>query len=126
MLKFSTKKPPNNLPYYWVFSELDSDQRVYVLQSVSGKKIPDFNLGSKIFHSRTQSLAKLQGLRLSYFPLLSSFQLIESSCNKGHVFRFSPVDEVWNTLTAVLNFGVLKRIQTPHSLLNFILGFRSR
>ena len=38
----------------------------------------------------------------------------------------SPVEEVWNTLTAVLNFGVLKRIQTPHSLLNFIVGFRSR
>ena len=27
----------------------------------------------------------------------------------------SPVDEGWNS-TAVLNFGVLKRIQTPHSL----------
>ena len=40
--------------------------------------------------------------------------------------KSSPVDEVWNTLTAVLNFGVLKRIQTPHSLLNFILGFWSR
>ena len=38
----------------------------------------------------------------------------------------SPVDEVWNILFAVLNFGVLKRIQTPHSLLNFILGFQSR
>ena len=36
----------------------------------------------------------------------------------------SPVDEVWNTLTTVLNFGILKR--TPHSLLNFILGFQSK
>ena len=44
----------------------------------------------------------------------------------AHANRLSPVDEVWNTLTAVLNFGVLKRIQTPHSLLNFILGFLSR
>ena len=34
--------------------------------------------------------------------------------------------EGWITLTAVLHFGVLRRIQTPHSLLNFILGFRSR
>ena len=32
----------------------------------------------------------------------------------------------WNTPSAVLNFGVLKRIQTPHSLLNFFWGFRSR
>ena len=38
----------------------------------------------------------------------------------------SPVDEVWKDYFAVLNFGFLKRIQTPHSLLNFILGFRSR
>ena len=38
----------------------------------------------------------------------------------------SPVDEGWKTLTSVLNFGVLKRIQTKHSLLNFILGFLSR
>ena len=38
----------------------------------------------------------------------------------------SPGDEVWKSYLAVLNFGVLKRIQTPHSLLNFILGFQSR
>ena len=38
----------------------------------------------------------------------------------------SPVDEVWKHYFAVLNFGFLKRIQTPHSLLNFILGFQSR
>ena len=34
--------------------------------------------------------------------------------------------EVLYQLTAVLNFGILKRIHTPHSLLNFILGFWSR
>ena len=38
----------------------------------------------------------------------------------------SPVDEGWNTLTAVFIFSVLKRIQTPHSLFIFILGFLSR
>ena len=36
-------------------------------------------LGSKIFLSRTQLLAKLQGQRLSDFLLLSFFQLIKSS-----------------------------------------------
>ena len=39
---------------------------------------------------------------------------------------FSLVDERLKTLTAVLNFGVLKRNQTPQSLLNFILEFQSR
>ena len=38
------------------------------------------------------------------------------SCKFGGITLlscFKPVDEVWNNLTAVLNFGVLKRIQTP-------------
>ena len=35
------------------------------------------------------------------------------------------VDKDWYQLTAVLNFGVLKRIWNPHSLLNFILGFQA-
>ena len=54
--------------------------------------------------------------------------IFEKYCEEYHVEKrgFSLVDEVWNTLTAVLNFGVLKRIQTPHSLFNFILGFQSR
>ena len=39
---------------------------------------------------------------------------------------FSLVDEGWQRRTAVINFGVLKRIQTPHSLLNFIVGFWGR
>ena len=35
--------------------------------------------------------------------------------------------EGWYRLTAVLlNSGILKRIQTPYSLLNFILGFWRR
>ena len=42
-------------------------------------------------------------------------------CQKNKGGQISPVDYF-----AVLNFGFLKRIQTPHSLLNFILGFRSR
>ena len=58
---------------------------------------------------------------------LSSALFLRKVKNPRLVVEYtSPVDEVWNTLTAVLNFGVLKRIQTPHSLLNFILGFLSR
>ena len=30
-------------------------------------------------------------------------------------YELSPADEGWQRLTAVLNFGVLKRIQTLHS-----------
>ena len=39
--------------------------------------------------------------------------------------RGSPVDEGWNTPTAVLNFGVLKIIQTPE-FIELYLGFQSR
>ena len=44
-----------------------------------------FNLGSKMISSRTQLLGKLQGLRISDFPFLSSVQLIKSS-DGGCVF----------------------------------------
>ena len=53
-------------------------------------------------------------------------QLRPGGAGDAKQVSLSLVDEVWNTLTAVLDFGVLKRIQAPHSLLNFILGFRSR
>ena len=47
--------------------------------------MPVFYLGSKIFLSRTQLLAKLQGQRLSYFLLLLTTQLIKL-INKASVF----------------------------------------
>ena len=47
----------NGLSSVW----MNSDQLVYVLLSVLGHKILVFNLGSKIFISRTWLLAKLQG-----------------------------------------------------------------
>ena len=76
-----------------------------------------------------QSIKTLLTLELSqYSKSNSTFSSSEPVAARSDCRRLgnSPVDEVWNTLTAVLNFGVLKRIQTPHSLLNFILGFRSR
>ena len=47
-------------------------------------------------------------------------------CHMTAQGQASPVDKGWYQLTAVLNFGVLKRIQTPLSLFNFILGFWRR
>ena len=71
---------------------------------------------------------KRDGLHLSRPVVCTSWTALTLVHMPPSVVRFgairvSPVDEVWNTLTAVLNFGVLKRIQTPRSLLNFILGF---
>ena len=47
-------------------------------------------------------------------------------CHMTAQGQASPVDKGWYQLTAVLNFGVLKRIQTSLSLFNFILGFWRR
>ena len=46
---------------------IDQLVQVYVLLSVFGEKTPVLHLGSKIFLSRSQLLAKLQGQKLSYF-----------------------------------------------------------
>ena len=54
---------------------MDSDQLVYVLLSGFFGGVPVFYSGSKMCRSITQILAKLQGLRLSEFLLISSFQL---------------------------------------------------
>ena len=70
--------------------------------------------------------AEVNKLHKMLLNLLSQAWMFHCRAADSVQSRTSPVDEVWNTLTAVLNFGVLKRIQTPHSLLNFILGFLSR
>ena len=56
-----------------------SNQQVYALISVLGDKIPDFQLGSKLFLARTYLLAKLQGQRPSDHLLQSSVQIVKSS-----------------------------------------------
>ena len=59
---------------------MDCDQLVYVLLSDFWEKAPVVFLGSKIFLSRTQLLAKLQGQLQPDFLLLSSFHGQSFAC----------------------------------------------
>ena len=58
---------------------MDSDQQVYASPSILGEKIPTLCLGSKIFLSRSQVLAKFQGQGQSDFLLIPSVQPINTS-----------------------------------------------
>ena len=79
-----------------------------------------------IFTLRSTSNKKKRDQHCYFCQLCSRIEFFVNSDNNLFILHVSPVDEGWNALFAVLNFGVLKRIQTPHSLMNFILGFRSR